>query len=240
MRGDSILLERGAISTITLNRPEIGNQVDDPTLDTLAEQLRELSQDDSCRVLVFRGAGEKFCAGRDPRGSHGGPELTAHARRRSIAKIVAVNELLGAIGAVTIAAVHGEALGFGCGLAVQCDFTLATEEASFGFPEINGGFPPTIVMSYLHRYVPRKVATELVLTGRRVAAREAATLGLANKVVGRDELEPELSRLIETLRAKNPGALRAAKRFMHDVEDLSVEQASRYGVHVLSVELTGP
>ena len=238
MSAEAVLLERGEITTLTLNRPHVGNLVDDDSLERLAWALREVGKDEACRVLVVTGAGEQFCLGRDARGAGHGARPTAYARRASLGRIVAVNEALHALGAITIAAVNGDALGFGCGLAVQCDFTLAAQRATFGFPEIDAGLPPTIVMSYLGRYVLKKRVTELVLTGQRLSAAEAAAAGLVTRVVADDGLEREVQGLVEVLLAKDPVALHTAKQFLADTEDLTVEQAGRYGVNLLSVVLS--
>ena len=235
MTADSVLLEHGEVTTLTLNRPEVGNVLDDDGLDALVRALRAVAGDESCRVLLLRGAGEHFCRGREAHGGPLGQNPTAFDRRASLLRISAVNEALRAVAAVTIAVVNGDALGFGCGLALQCDFTLAADHATLGFPEINAGFPPTIVMSYLARYIPKKSATDLVLTGRRLDAAEAEAIGLVTRAVPRADLERGVGALVETLLAKNPLALRTAKQFLAEAEDLTVEQAGRYGLNLLAV-----
>jgi enoyl-CoA hydratase len=238
MPDQTILLERGEVATLTLNRPELGNMVDDAVLEQLAATVRELAADSSCRVLIIRGAGENFCRGRQAGGPPGGGKPTAYTRRASLEKIIAVNTAFRALGAVTIAAVQGEALGFGCGLAVQCDFTLAAEGSTFGFPEIEHALPPTIVLSYIGRYVPRKKVGELILTAKRLTAQQAEAYGLVNRVVPAGQLDSELKALTENLLAKDPLALRTAKQFLADADDLTIDQASRYGINLLSVVLS--
>jgi methylglutaconyl-CoA hydratase len=235
MSADSVLLERGEVATLTLNRPELGNVLDDDGLDVLARALREVGADPTCRLLLLRGAGEHFCRGREAHGGPLGQHQTAFMRRLSLERIAAVNDALQALDAITIAVVHGDALGFGCGLAVQCDFTLAADHATLGFPEINAGFPPTIVMSYLARYVPRKRAADLVLTGRRLSAAEAEAIGLVTRAVRPADLERGVGALVETLLGKNPLALRTAKQFLAEADDLTVAQAGRYGLNLLAV-----
>jgi enoyl-CoA hydratase/carnithine racemase len=238
MDSDKLLLERGVVTTLRFNRPDVGNVLDDDGLSKLAAMFQQVARDQECRVLVITGVGEVFCRGRDPKGSRLGPNPSAYARRESLARITAVNKALHDVAAVTIAAVNGDALGFGCGLALQADLTLTTDDASFGFPEIDAGLPPTLVMSYLGRYIPRKHAAELVLTGRRLSADQAREQGLVNHVVARSAFDGQLTRLVETLIEKDPVALRTAKQFLNDVQDMTVEQASLYGVNVLSVALS--
>ncbi len=208
-------------------------------MEALAETLETLVADAECRVVTIRGSGESFCTGREVKAPSSGTRPSAFALRASLARISRVNDALRALPAVTIAAVNGDALGFGCGLAVQCDLTVAVEDAQLGFPEIDSGLAPTIVMSYLPRYVPRKRAAELVLTGQKVPAREAAALGLVSRVVARGELDREVQTLVETLLAKDALALRTAKLFLAETQDMTVEQASRYGLNVLPGDALG-
>ncbi len=239
---DALLVEQnGPVVLITLNRPDHGNAVDDAVLDALAARLETISTDPSVRVVTFRGAGNTFCRGRESKPAAGSPPPTPLARRRSLEKITRVNAALAALPAVTIAAVNGDALGFGSGLAVQCDLAVAVESAMLGFPEIDAALPPTIVMSYLGRYVPRKVATELVLTGRRVTARDAERLGLVNRVTeSAEELTQAVQAFTEVLLGKDALALRTAKQFLHETRDMTVEEASRYGLNVLPIVLAEP
>lgn len=238
MPTDKVLFQPGAAATLTLNRPEVGNFVDEEMIDQLATTLQDVARDENCRVLVIKGAGDKFCIGRDPKSGLPGPNPTAYQRRAWVAKITLVNAALKSVPAVTIAAVNGDAHGFGCGLAVQCDLTLAAEEATLGFPEIDHGLPPAIVMAYLARYVPRKRAAEMVFTGRKLPAQEAAAIGIVNRVVSRGALDQEVDRLASSLLEKDALALRTSKQFLSDTQDMTIEEAMRYGMNVISVTLS--
>ncbi len=147
-QASTLLVSRdGPIATLRINRPEQGNAVDDPTMDRLIAALEELSTAEGLRIIQVRGEGQDFCAGR-----HAPPTLRnapAGAIARNLAKIIRVNALLARQPAVTVAVVRGRALGFGCGLAAQCDLTLAAEDARLAFPEIKGGLPPALGLSWL-------------------------------------------------------------------------------------------
>jgi methylglutaconyl-CoA hydratase len=124
----------------------------------------------------------------------------------------------------SIAAVRGYALAGGMGLATLCDFTLAADDAHFGYTEVKIGFVPAIVSSFLLLQLGEKQARDLLLTGRIIDAAEAHTLGLTTKVVSAAELDAAVTELTTTLLANSPSSMRATKHLLHRQE---VERLSR-------------
>ena len=225
---DKVLLEKtGDVAALTLNRPEKGNAVDLELMLALTEKLAEAAADKTLRLMVIEGRGDDFCAGREPDVPR--PENAAQFAE-ALGRIVRVNELLQSFPGISLAVVRGRAFGFGCGMAVQSDVTLAAAGARFAFPEIKAGFPPTIVMSYLSRWIHRKKALELVMTGGELSAEEAKRQGLVNRVVPADRLEDEKGRWIETLAGRDLDGLQATKAFFRDTAEWSTGAAAQYGV----------
>ena len=225
---DKVLLEKnGDIAALTLNRPEKGNAVDLELMLALAEKLAEAAADKTLRLMVIEGRGDDFCSGREPDVPR--PENAAQFAA-ALGRIVRVNELLQSFPGISLAVVRGRAFGFGCGMAVQSDVTLAAADARFAFPEIKAGFPPTIVMSYLSRWIHRKKALELVMTGGELSAEEAERQGLVNRVVPADQLEDEKGRWIETLSGRDLDGLQATKAFFRDTAEWSTGAAAQYGI----------
>jgi methylglutaconyl-CoA hydratase len=225
------LTERDGLATLTLNRPERENAVDAEMMVAILQGLRQINSKGSARILLLRGAGENFCAGRDP-----GTVRPKNAADWSqvLGQIVETNQALASFPGISLALVQGKAHGFGCGMAVQSDFTIAADDARFGFPEINAGFPPTVVMSYLSRWVARKKAFEWIVTGQEMDAREAERFGLVNRIVARNDVDAEGERWIEMLMKKNTQGLAACKAFFRDTAFLDPEDAARYGVSLLA------
>jgi len=225
---DKVLLEKtGDIAALTLNRPEKGNAVDLEVMLALTEKLAEAAADKTLRLMVIEGRGDDFCSGREPDVPR--PENAAQFAE-ALGRIVRVNELLQSFPGISLAVVRGKAFGFGCGLAVQSDVTLAAADARFAFPEIKAGFPPTIVMSYLSRWIHRKKALELVMTGGELSAEEAERQGLVNRVVPPDRLADEKGRWIEALSDRNLDGLQATKAFFRDTAEWSTGAAAQYGI----------
>ena len=212
----------GAVAHVVLDRPEKGNLVSHAMITRLAEILGEASTAD---VLVIRANGSDFSLGRDQSERPQGV-----APEAGLKLISAVNERLAGFTVVSVALVQGRALGFGSGLAMQCDITVAGENAVFGFDEIRHGFPPLIVETYLTRYVPRKAALDLVLTGRSVAAAEARALGMVSRVVPEGTLESEGQAICAELVNSDSSALRRAKEFLDEIDTVPPPERLAHGV----------
>lgn len=225
-----IVEQGGAVATLTLDRPDLNNTVNAEMMAAMIETLGRLGEG-GVRFVLLQGAGEHFCGGRDP-----GPDRpdTAAGWREALGQIVATNEALAEFPGITIALAKGSVRGFDFGLAVQCDLTLAAEDARFSFPEIKAGFPPSVVMSYLSRWTARKKAFELVITGDEISAAEAEHLGLVTRMVTPDELESEGRRWVDKLMQLDAEAVAACKSFFRQSAFMRPDEASAYGVSFLA------
>jgi enoyl-CoA hydratase/carnithine racemase len=220
-------IEEGVL-TLTIDREERRNALNRATLEELEAAFAAADTDPEVRVVVLRGAGERaFCAGADL------GEMLSHesieASRRHFDGLARVMRLMHRIGPPVIARVPGYALAGGFGLAVACDFTIASESAQFGLPEIGIGLLPLLVSAPLYRALgSRKALLDLVLSGRRLGAREAHDLGLVSRVVPDGELDAEVAKLAETLAGYSPTALRMGKEAVYTVSELEYDAALRY------------
>lgn len=234
---DALLVSEGAVASVTLNLPDVGNRVDGQVLDALAEALEAIERRAEARVLVIRASGPDFCLGRRPSSGAAAPR-TAWAMKSELERVVRVNRALGAMSIPTIAAVQGAARGFGCGLALLCDLTIAVRSAVFSFPEILDGLPPALVATYLARYVPRKHGLEMLLLGRSIDASEALALGMVNRVVEPDDLDAEVDRMAAEVADRPPIAMRTIKRFFASVYDADRAELSEYAINVIATALS--
>jgi enoyl-CoA hydratase len=195
---------------VTIDRPDALNALDVSTLTALRDRLGELAGDESTRVVVLTGAGEKaFAAGADIKYMSG---LGLDEAKAWGALGHEVTRLLETMPKPTIAAVNGFALGGGCELALACDIRYASTSAKLGQPEINLGIIPGWGGTQrLARTAGVGFAKELILTGRTVDAEEALGRGLVEKVLEAGELMEETLALARQLAEKSPLALAAAK-----------------------------
>jgi enoyl-CoA hydratase/carnithine racemase len=219
-------LEAG-VATLVIDREERRNALDRATLDELDAALEAADRDPAARVIVLRGAGERaFCAGADLR------ELLAHETiaesRAHFDGVARVIQRMHGVRAPVIARVAGFALAGGMGLAVAADFTVATESAVFGLPEIGLGLLPLVVSAPIGRVVGRKVLLDLVLTGRRLGGREAHELGLVTRVVPEDRLDAEVAELAATLAGLSPTTVGLGKEALYTAAEMPYDAALRY------------
>jgi enoyl-CoA hydratase/carnithine racemase len=219
---DEVLTSRaGPVVTVTINRPAQRNSLSPTVTRGLRAALASARADDGTRVVVLRGAGDRaFCAGADLSSlTQGAGFAELHAARGEIAGLF---EDLWALGKPTIARVQGYALAGGFGLALACDFLVAAEDAVFGTPEIDVGLWPFMITVPILRAMTPKQALDLMMTGRRVYADEAARLGFANRVVPVAELDEAVGELALVLASKSPAVIRLGRStFYRVVDDLA-------------------
>ncbi|MDX1747448.1 MAG: enoyl-CoA hydratase/isomerase family protein [Halobacteriales archaeon] len=226
---DLVPFERsGSVGRVTFRRPEARNQVDVATMRALIDALSEADAAD-IDVLVLRGEGGTFSIGRDQ--DEDPQNLT---KRENLSLILDANDLWTGFEGVTVAAVTGEALGFGCAMAVQADVTLAADDARLGFTEIDHGFAPSIVISYIETYVSRKQALDLVMTGRVVPAETAREMGLVTRVLPAEGFDGAVDSFVETLTALDADALLTCKTFMREIGSVPVGERADYALDSLT------
>lgn len=225
MADDELLYQVSeGVARITINRPERRNALSWDLVRQMREAFAGAKADDSVRVCVLTGAGDRaFCAGADLSGMAEGAGFVAlHDARGELAGLF---RDLYALGKPTIARVRGYALAGGFGLALTCDMVVAADDAVFGAPEIDVGLWPYMVTVPMLRAMPPKVALELSLTGRRVAADEAQRIGFVNAVVPVDELDTRVDELAASLASKSPTAMRLGRDAFYKVWDQDVDTA---------------
>jgi enoyl-CoA hydratase/carnithine racemase len=224
---DEVLLieTRGAVRVLTMNRPAKLNALNADLVHALTDALLAAQDDDAVSVLILAGAGRAFCAGADtsvPR------PLTAETRRSVVRHgdhNIALTKLLARVDKPIIAAVHGYALGAGCGLAFGSDLVVAAESARFGYPELKAGLTATTVTAHAVHLMGRKVAFELLTLCENMLPQRAYELGLVNRVVPDDRLLEEAMGLAGKLAGWNPEFLSQTKRTFHRAASLAPEQA---------------
>jgi methylglutaconyl-CoA hydratase len=208
-----LVVEEDGVRRITLNRPERRNAMTPEMQVELIAAMEEAAASD-CRVVVFAGAGESFCAGLDLSALQGMNDKSAAEHTADAERVARLFRTLYELPKPTIAVVHGPAVAGGTGLATMCDFTLAVPGAKFGYTEVRIGFVPAVVSAFLVLQIGEKQARELLLTGRLFTSEEALRLGLVSEVVEVERLEARMLELVGVLKGNSPEALAATKRLL--------------------------
>ena len=225
---DPILKEKdGDITTITLNRPEAGNRQTDATWAEVTRMLDDAAKDS--RLILFKGAGEDFCLGRETMGQP--PPTPAPEAYTVRDRSDTIFNLYGAFRnakAPIIGIVQGRAVGLGCALAALCDITIAGDKARFQFPETAHRIMPTIAFSALVDRVPRKAATYMIYSTAEIDAHKALTFGLISNVVPHQELDAEVKALVEHFKKMPLPAVFAVKEYARTAFDIGAQAATDF------------
>jgi enoyl-CoA hydratase len=225
-------LSRDGIATITLNRAEARNAVNLALCDGLIEAAGRAGADAGVRVVLVRANGPAFCAGADLKERQGMSEAQVRERR---ARGFAAYAALEALPMPAIAVVHGPAVGSGCEIAAACDFIVATPEASFRTPEaLRGTVGAT---QRLPRILGKRLAKDLMFTGRALTAQEAMLAGLVARVVVAEDLEKMVEEICKKILAAPPMALRLAKRAIDRGVELDPQGALAAELEAIEAQL---
>lgn len=219
-RWETLLVETGdagASLRITINRPESLNALNSTVLAELETAFKTCAGNDSIRVVTIQGAGDKaFVAGADISEMR---DLSPAAAREFALAGQRVTTLMESLPQIVIAQVGGFALGGGCELAMACDIIVASTQAKFGQPEVNLGLIPGFGGTQrLVKRVGLPVAMDLICSGRGriLKAAEALQAGLISRVVEPEKLNEEMEKLIASLLAAGPTAVKTCKRLIRD------------------------
>jgi methylglutaconyl-CoA hydratase len=208
-----LVTQDDGVRRITLNRPGRRNAMTPEMQGELIASMEEAVSGD-CRVVVFAGAGEAFCAGLDLSALQGMNDRSAEEHTKDATRVARLFRTLYELPKPTIAMVQGPAIAGGTGLATMCDFTLAAPGAKFGYTEVKIGFVPAVVSAFLTLQIGEKQARDLLLTGRLFSSEEALRLGLVNEVVEIERLEVRMLEIVTALKGNSPEALSATKRLL--------------------------
>ena len=230
----------GGILTATLNRPDKRNAIDTEMIDALVAALSRADLDASVRAVAVRGAGKDFCAGMDLNELLASADHSLEQNRQAALHFAGIFVRMRRLPKPVVAVVQGRALAGGCGLATACDLVLAAESAQFGYPEVQRGFVPAIVMTMLRRTVGEKVAFDLATTGRILNGTEAADVGLVSRVYEDADFEEQAAEVLRVLAEASPSALAFTKQQFYQLDGLGFDDGLRLGADVNAVSRSTP
>ena len=196
------------IATVTLNRPERGNALNQTMLDELGGELKALAVDDNVRIVVLRGAGKHFCTGADLASRGPGVRTPPQSAKYAVRDVLAI---LDGLPKPTVAVVEGGAIGGGAGLVTCCDVAIATRAAFFSVPELRIGMAPFGIMAFMVRAIGHRAFRRYGLTGERIAAADALRLGLVHELCEPMVLDATLAQVTDALLLGAPQATSALK-----------------------------
>lgn len=212
---------RGAVLEVTIDRPK-ANAIDAATSRIMGDVFAGFRDDDTLRVAILTAAGDRFfCPGWDLKAAAAGEPPDADY---GVGGFGGLQQLPG-LNKPVIGAINGLAFGGGFEIALSCDLLIVAEHATFALPEINSGTVADAASIKLPRRIPFHVAMDLLLTGRRIDAREAKQWGLVNEIVRADQLMTRARELAQQLADGPPLVFAAIKEIIRETTHLSIEEA---------------
>jgi len=218
----------GHVATITYDRPEKLNAIDGQMRTEINAAFHRLREDEDAWVAIVTGSGRAFCVGADlgsQTGSAAGDFAGSFWERPTVNSFESGWEIFKPV----IAAVNGHCLGYGLTLVSWCDFVVASERATFGFPEVTVGIPTIVGAMRLPQRIGWQHAMELLLTGERIDAERAKEIGLVGWLVAHDDLLDEAGALAARLVRAAPLAARATKEMAVRGPGMPMVDAIRFG-----------
>jgi len=222
----------GAVASIRLNRPEKRNALNQALITGLTDSLKKANDNSAVRVIVISGEGRDFCSGADLSSLQQIAEGSLTDNTEDARSLMELFAFIRRVSVPVVAAVRGKALAGGCGLASACDIVLASANAQFGYPEVNLGFVPAMVMAILRRNVSEKRAFELTTRGGQISAEEARQYGLVNQVFADDDFETEVNNYVCAFEKLSKSAIALTKTLLYQIDGLSFPEALETGADV--------
>lgn len=231
---DILVHTQGQIGSITLNSPKTVNALSKHMIGEVIAALEGFAANSSLTVIIMKANGKHFCSG------HNLSEMVNGDRseyRFIFEQCSRMMQLLHQVPQTVIAQVHGVATAAGCQLVATCDLAVADETARFATPGVRIGLFCTTPMIALSRAVGRKLALEMLLTGRMISAAEAERHGLVNKVVPEADLEQATTELATSIAAASPLVLAIGKQAFYNQIELDERRAYEYATDVMTLNL---
>jgi enoyl-CoA hydratase/carnithine racemase len=230
-----VRIERqGAVLTITIDRVERRNALNEAVAEGIFVGLDEAEAERQIRAIVLTGAGDKaFCAGGDLQLAADGTPFAIDAAdpRHYVARLL---RRFDACRLPLIARLNGHALAGGFGLACACDLVVAREDALLGVPEVKVGLFPMMILPYLLRVMPYRTMMEMCVTGEPMTASEAAARGFVNYATPAAELDAKVAWLVERIVGKSPTGIRLGKQALTKIREMSTDSALEYAQFMLA------
>jgi methylglutaconyl-CoA hydratase len=232
---DLLYSVEGGIARLVLNRPEKRNALSAGLVSELKVGIAESARDAEVRVVLLSGSGKDFCSGADLSGFQKGFDAGVLENMADASGMAEMFLAMRRHPRPIVAAVRGRALAGGCGLATAADVILASETAVFGYPEVNIGFIPAMVMAILRRSVSEKRAFDLITMGETISAQTALEIGLVTRVLSDETFDLEVDAYVNKLAVKPASAVMLSKQLLYHIDGMGFEAAVQSGVQMNAI-----
>lgn len=225
-----LVKDNDGVRTLTLNRPNKRNALNDELIEALKNALRDADTDERVRAILIRGAGSDFCSGADLSSLQKIADASYEENLEDARQLAELFELPRKMRVPVIAAVRGRALAGGFGLALACDLIVADSTARFGFPEVKIGFVPAMVAAMLRRNMSEKDAFATLTIGCEMPAVELSGLGIVHGIFNDETFDEDISNFAKQYEQLSGSAVAMTKRVLYDIDGNDFGSAIAKGV----------
>jgi len=221
----TLTITTGAVTTVTLNRPEVRNAFNDEMIVELTQAFTELGQDPQVRAIVVAAQGPAFCAGADLNWMRRMADYTHAENLADAAQLAEMLRVIYTCPKPTLARIQGDVYAGGMGLVAACDMSVSVDTAGFCLSEVKLGLIPATISPYVVRAMGARAAHRYFLTAERFDAAEALRMGFVHAVVSADQLDDKVAEITKALVNASPNAVHECKTLLHDVAGKDIDAA---------------
>jgi len=227
--------EKNNIATITLNRPEVHNAMNEALMKELTDCISEVSKNKTIRIVILTGNGKSFCAGADLNWMKSMVNYSKEENIEDSRLLLNLYESIYQCPKPVIAKINGHAFGGGIGLFAVCDIALAVPECKFAFSETKLGIIPSVISSYIIKRINGlSHVRRLFITGERFNAEYAERIGLIDFVYPEDKIDEKLQKYISILESSGPNSVKEIKNLINTYEKEPIETYKKFTVEKIA------
>jgi methylglutaconyl-CoA hydratase len=229
-----VITKKDDITTVTLNRPEVHNAMNETLMNELTECFRHLSIDDSISAIILTGNGKSFCAGADLTWMKQMVTYSMEENQKDSRLLLDMYETIHSCPKALIGRINGAAFGGGIGLLAVCDITITVPETLFAFSEVKLGIIPAVISTFIAPRMTPATMRRLFITGERFDATIAQKYGLIDLIVPAEKLDETIHSCIEQIHSSGPTAIQEIKHLIYHLQTMKIKEYKEHTVEKIS------
>jgi len=229
-----VITKKDDIATVTLNRPDIHNAMNEMLMNELTSCFQKLSKDDSVTAIILTGNGKSFCAGADLTWMKNMVNFSMDENKKDSRLLLDMYETIHSCPKPVIGRINGSAFGGGIGLLAVCDITITIPEAKFAFSEVKLGIIPAVISTFVAPRMTPAAMRRLFITGERFDSISAQEIGLIDIIVTPEKLDETVNSSVEQVRSSGPIAIKEVKHLIYNLLKMDVNAYKEFTVDKIS------
>lgn len=229
-----VYTKKDDVVTVTLNRPDVHNAMNDELITELTQCFRKLSTDDSVVVVILTGNGKSFCAGADLAWMKRMVNYSMHENKKDSHLLLEMYETINSCSKPVIGRINGNTFGGGIGLLAVCDITVTVPEVLFAFSEVKLGIIPAVISTFVTPRMRLADMRRFFITGERFDSVMANKIGLIDFIVPAEKLDDIVNSCIEQVRSSSPSAIKEVKHLINSLIEMDIKKYKEFTVEKIS------